>query len=192
VSFSHEPENDIGEHGTNADYVAAFRHIYDRMQADGATNVKWVWNIMGLADPVWRAEYRSLYPGDAYVDWIAWDPYNWASCRSVKWQTFAQVVEPFYRWLIANGFGDKPFMLAEFGTVESPADTQAKASWFAAIPAALTAMPDLRALVYFDVPDPPANCNWQIDTSPRSLRAFDHLATSAPFASSARENPDAP
>jgi len=185
VSFSHEPEQDFHAHGSAADFAAAFRHVHDRMRADGATNVRWVWDLQGLSDPVWLARYKQMWPGNAYVDWVAWDPYNWGSCRNRAWTSFAQTVTPFYRWLEQNGFGDKPFMLAEYGSVENPADPNAKADWYAGIPAALSNLPNLRALVYFNLPAPPANCNWQITTSTAAQDAFGRLAASSAFTKTA-------
>jgi hypothetical protein len=186
VSFSHEPEKDYGVHGDAAQFVAAFRHVHDQVRADGATNVRWVWDVMGLSDPVWRARYLTLYPGDAYVDWIAWDPYNWGSCRHAAWSSFSQTVQPFYQWLETHGHGNKPFMLAEYGSVEQVNNPRGKADWLTGIPSALTRLPNLRALVYFDLPAPPANCNWQISTSPQAVAAFTALATSTPFRATAR------
>jgi hypothetical protein len=193
LSFSHEPELDYGEHGTAADFVAAFRHIHNRLAADGVTNVRYVWDLEGLTDPVWLARYASLWPGPSYVDWIAWDPYNWADCRAghgrPDWQTFSQTVQPFYDWLEGHGYGSKPFMLGEYGSVEKAGDPAAKATWLDQIPSALKSMPNLRALVYFDVPAPPANCNWQVTTSAAATQAFARLAASAPFQRTAALDP---
>jgi hypothetical protein len=186
VSFSHEPEYHWGSHGSAADFAAAFRAVVTRARADGATNVEWVWDVMGLQDPVWKQRYLDMWPGDAFVSWVAWDPYNWASCRPTVWRSFDQTVGPFYDWLEANGFGVKPFMLAEYGTVEDPKNPAAKANWFAGIASALHSMPDLRALLYFDLPSPPANCDWQLSTSTSSVHAWDTLSRSAPFAATAR------
>jgi hypothetical protein len=194
LSFSHEPEHDYGSHGTAGDFAAAFRRVVDRLRADGASNVRFVWDVEGLTDPVWLARYASLWPGANYVDWVAWDPYNWADCRTPtrSWKSFSQTVTPFYDWLAGHGYGDKPFMLAEYGTVEKTGDPNGKASWFGAIPAALTSLPKLRALVYFDFPAPPANCNWQITTSAVATNAFHELATSAPFRPAVTLNPTKP
>jgi hypothetical protein len=193
LSFSHEPELDYGQHGTEADFVAAFRHIHNRLAADGVTNVRYVWDLEGLTDPVWLARYASLWPGASYVDWIAWDPYNWADCRAghgrPDWQTFSQTVQPFYDWLEGHGYGSKPFMLGEYGSVEKAGDPGAKATWLDQIPSALKSMPNLRALVYFDVPAPPANCNWQVTTSAAATQAFARLATSGPFQRTAALDP---
>jgi hypothetical protein len=191
VSFSHEPELDFHEHGGSpADFAAAFRHVHDRVIADGATNVSWVWVTQGLSDPVWLQRYQVMWPGNAYVDWVAWDPYNWGSCRGRAWASFQQTVAPFYNWLEAHGFGAKPFMLAEYGSVEKANDSTGKADWYAGIPSALKSLPNLRALVYFDLPAPPANCNWQITTSTDAQTAFGRLAESASFARTATLDPD--
>jgi hypothetical protein len=188
VSFSHEPEQDYSRHGTAEDFRAAFRHVVDRARAVGAKNVLWVWNVMGLSDPTWLSRYQRMWPGDSYVDWVAWDPYNFASCRGRPWKSFVQTVRPFYDWLTSHGLGHKPFMLAEYGTIEDPTSPDGKAHWLADIPAALAAMPKLRALVYFDLPAPPANCDWRSDTSASSSAAFHVLATNHAFAWPARQH----
>ena len=176
VSFSHEPELHYGTHGTTADFAAAFRRVVTVSRQAGATNVRWVWDVMGLADPVWHDRYRTLWPGSAYVDWIGWDPYNSGNCQHRAWRSFADTVTPFYDWLQGQAFAaGKPFMLAEYGSVEgsSPA---AKADWFSSIPAVVAGLPRLKALVYFNLPAPPGNCDWLTATSPRSAGAFAALA----------------
>jgi beta-mannanase len=130
-----------------------------------------------------------MWPGNSYVDWVAWDPYNFASCGKKPWHNFDQTVRPFYDWLEANSFGAKPFMLAEYGTIEGSDTQHGKASWLNGVASALQSLPNLHALVYFDLPAPPANCNWQISTSPAATRAFGVLARSAPFQQSATQSP---
>jgi hypothetical protein len=190
VSFSHEPEKNFRQHGSAADFAAAFRHVVDRVRAAGGTDVRWVWNVMGLTNQVWLDRYRTMWPGDSYVDWVAWDPYNWSSCRKRAWQDFTGTVRPFYDWLQANGFGSKPFMLAEYGTVERPGNPSGKSDWYAGIPNALKQLPQLRALVYFNLPAPPANCDWLITTSRRARTGFGTLAGSEPFQWTAGQNPE--
>jgi hypothetical protein len=181
VSFSHEPELNFSTKGSAADFRNAFRHVVTRARAAGATNVRWVWNVMGLADPVWLGRYQQLWPGNDVVDWVAWDPYNFASCNNKPWKSFSQTVKPFYDWLESHHFGDKPFMLAEYGTIEDPQSADRKANWLAGIPHALASMPNLRALLYFDLPTPPASCDWRTDTSAISRTAFDKLADNPRF-----------
>jgi hypothetical protein len=188
LSFSHEPELDYKEHGSVTDFAAAFRHVNQRLTADGVTNVRYVWNVMGLSDPVWLSRYKQMWPGNDYVDWIAWDPYNWSDCRTPAdpWLSFSQVISPFYQWLESNGFGDKPFMLGEWGTVEQTGNPQGKQDWFGGVPGGLKAMPNMKAVVYFDLPHPPANCNWQITTSAAASKGYGVLAQAHVFADTAK------
>ncbi len=174
VNFQNEPESSVGSSGSAAEYVAAWRHIHDRFAAVGATNAVWTVVYMGVISDNKLALVKALYPGDAYVDWIAWDPYDWGDCRDSKSVSFADTVSPFYDWLTKNGYGSKPFMLAEYGTVEDPANPAGKAEWFTAEDRALASgqFPNLKALSYFDHPAPPASCNWSISTSPGSITSY--------------------
>jgi beta-mannanase len=171
LSFHHEPEDEVGRYGSASDFAAAFRHVHNRFAARGVSNVVWVWNVMG-----WSGGYGQytggLYPGDAYVDWIAWDPYNWYGCRGSTWTSFGDKVRQFYGWLESNGFRDKPFMLGEYGTGERSGDPGAKAAWFKGIPSELQSrLTNLKALVYFNHPGN-IGCDWRISSSSASLQAF--------------------
>lgn len=189
LSFAHEPEADVGHSGSVADFVAAWRHVHDRFARDHVTTVKWVWTVMGLDQPVWLQRYPALWPGDGYVDWVGWDPYNWGACRSRPWRSFADTVHPFYDWLVAHVPAGMPLMLAEYGTVESRDDPQRKANWYRDEVSAVDRFPRLRALVYFDLPAPPANCDWLSTTSPASQQAFRALAHSSVFRATATALP---
>jgi hypothetical protein len=181
LTFSHEPEPDLSTEGSSAQFVAAYRHVHDLVVADGATNVIWVWDVEGLSTRYWRNSYHLLWPGSAYVDWIAWDPYNFASCRHKPWQTFEELVTPFYRWIRAQSFGKLPLMLAEFGTVGEPTGSDSKQAWYAGAASSVSKFPALKALVYFDYPSPPASCDWVSNSSPAAAAAFARLARSSVF-----------
>src|SRR5664279_343327 len=171
LNFQNEPEALIGVSGTAAEYVTAWRHIHDRFAADGVTNVVWDAVFMGVTSDNLIAKFRALYPGDSYVDWIAWDPNN----RNAPWASFADAVRPFYDWLMDNGYGSKPFMLAEYGVVEDPANAQAKANWFTAEAVSLTdgEFPNLKVVSYFDHPYTDGTSgNFVIDTSQASSASY--------------------
>src|SRR5437867_5422507 len=60
-----------------ADFIAAWRHVHDLFDQERATNVVWVWcptSWTFISKTPWPPDY---YPGDAYVDWVAADGYNW-------------------------------------------------------------------------------------------------------------------
>jgi hypothetical protein len=167
LSFDHEMDNQVGTLGTAADYVAAYRHIENTFDSLGVTNVVWVWTITGYAGH--DSLYSSLYPGSSYVDWVGYDPYNFASCKSTAWKTFNQTIDPAYQFLESNGFGNKPFILPEYGTVQDPTNTSAAATWFSQIPAGLAAHPNIKALLAWD--DGNSTCNERL-TGPGEFAAF--------------------
>jgi hypothetical protein len=172
IFLTFDPEMDgrfrLGIAGTTAQYVAAYRHIHDRMIADGATNVIWVWTVTGYQ--AHDANFKLLYPGNAYVDWIGYDPYNFAACHKEAWKSFNQTIDPFYQWLEANGYGSKPFILPEYGTVIDSSTPSAAAAWFSGIPASLAAHPNIKALMAFD--DTAGGCNTELNLGPGELAAF--------------------
>ncbi|SDY66311.1 Glycosyl hydrolase family 26 [Micromonospora pattaloongensis] len=149
MGFDHEPEDEPAK-GSDADFVAAWRHVHDRFARAGADNAVWVWTVMGSSG--YYDRYARLYPGDAYVDWVGYDPYNFYACNGGRtWKSPATTIGTFYRWLDGNGIGaGKPRMLAEFGTNFDPADPSAKRRWFEEFPAALKAHPKIKAAVYFN------------------------------------------
>ncbi|KAB1948996.1 glycoside hydrolase [Micromonospora sp. ALFpr18c] len=151
MGFDHEPEDEPAK-GSDADFVRAWRYVYERFAKAGATNAVWVWTMMGWSGH--HARYPGLYPGDRYVDWVAYDPYNFHVCNgSTVWKSPSTTVGDFYRWLDASGIGaGKPRMLAEFGTNFNAADPGAKQRWFQEFPAALKAHPKIKAAIYFNSP----------------------------------------
>ncbi|CCH17573.1 glycosyl hydrolase [Micromonospora lupini] len=151
LGFDHEPEDEPNK-GSDADFVRAWKYVYERFAKAGADNAVWVWTMMGWSGHYSR--YAGLYPGDRYVDWVAYDPYNFHVCNgSTVWKSPSTTVDGFYRWLDENGIGaGKPRMLAEFGTNFNSADKGAKQRWFQEFPAALKAHPKIKAAIYFNSP----------------------------------------
>ncbi len=167
LSFDHEMDAHVPEAGQPADYVAAYRHIWNTFASMHVTNVIWLWTITGY--PGHDAEYKALYPGNSYVDWIGYDPYNFGACHRATFRSFEQTIDPAYQWLEKNGFGDKPFMLPEYGTVADPSDPSAAAKWYAEIPSVLASHPNIKAMLEWD--DAAAGCSSEL-TGPGELAAF--------------------
>ncbi|MBO0730037.1 MAG: hypothetical protein J2P57_12315 [Acidimicrobiaceae bacterium] len=63
------------QHLSGAQYDAAWKHVYHIFRAQGATNVKFVWNFAGDVNNT-AADMRAYYPGDQYVDYVGWDQYQ--------------------------------------------------------------------------------------------------------------------
>jgi beta-mannanase len=168
----HEPEDQVGSFGSASDYARAFRRIVDEFRQAGANNVIFVWNMMGYVGGHGDI-YPTLYPGDSYVDWIAYDPYNWYGCKSgQKPRSFAEITKPMYDWTAAHAPG-KPLMLAEFGLREQPAGAPSKAEWFRdALVTLKTTRTRIKALVYFNTNH---TCDWRITSSSSSVAAYKQI-----------------
>jgi hypothetical protein len=158
-------------------FVAAWRHLIDIARAEEATNIRWVWSPNVDSDGL-GVPFGDLYPGDAYVDWVALDGFN----RGTSWSTTQWVeIRRIFSGSIARlrQFTTKPLMLAETGSSEVGGD---KAAWisggFARIPLDL---PDVRAVVWFDKAETGVGIDWRVNSSAASLAAFRAVATSALF-----------
>lgn len=168
LTFSSEPDGAVPALGTPAEFVAAWRHIHDVFARAGVRNAVWVWTTEGYLPHA--ATIAALYPGNAYVDWIGYDPYNYYTCHQTRWLSFAQTVEPFYHWLMARHFGGKPFMLAEFSTVPDPLDPGRAAAWYQSIPPVIAALPQIKALIQWDSTVP--GCDLTIPSSSAAARGY--------------------
>jgi hypothetical protein len=169
-----------GVNGNTApQFVAAWRHIVDIARAEGATNIRWVWSPnaeFGSTPPL--GTLAPFYPGDAYVDWVGLDGYNFGTSKfpTGPWQSFSQVLGQSYVDITA--LTSKPLMIGETGCVEQGGD---KAAWITATFAdLLSAMPRLRAVVWFSKNLPPAD--YRVDSSPAALSAYRAVARSTAFA----------
>ena len=103
-------------------YKRAWIYIYNVKQAVGANNVQMVWcpNNTNQPNEDWN-EIAAYYPGDAYVDWIGMDGYNWGYGN---WQNFNSIFNAIYQNLTA--LTAKPLMIGEFAAAEQGGN---KAEW---------------------------------------------------------------
>ncbi len=158
-------------------FVAAWRRIHNLFRAAGVSNVAWVWAPNADSKPggtslsSWN-NWRHYYPGDAYVDWVGIDGYNWGSIYS--WQSPASIFDPIYRDYAAR----KPIMIAETSSVESGGS---KAGWIDALRAWFTSRPSAAALVWFDTNTSSTSIDWRVDSSASSLSHFRSLALNSYF-----------
>jgi hypothetical protein len=166
-----------------ATFVAAWRRIHLIFQRAGATNVRWVWcpNVSGFA----QGTAQAYYPGNAYVDWVCADGYNWApGLPGASWSSFQEIFAPFYVWGLSTG---KPMLIGEFGTEEGAPG--AKAAWLTQADRTIrTQFPGIRAVVYFesDHQNFGRYFNWSVTSSRSALAAFRAFAHDPYFNASPR------
>jgi hypothetical protein len=180
LALHHEPEEEVrntaGSGWTAKDYGAMWRHVVSRMRADGVTNVVWTIIFMGFqgySDAPW---FDDLYPGDSYIDWIAYDPYMYADADG----DFARLVNRktakfpgFYTWAQTK-HPSKPLMLAEWGIFESATNKSLKPKMYNTVADQINNFPAIKAICYFNSPIAPRG-DTRIDSSPEALTAFRRL-----------------
>ncbi len=166
-SFNQEPEQALERGnlaGTPEEFAAAYRHVHDVFLAAGATNVVWVWWVMGWSGH--NAAYPRLWPGSAHVDWIAYDPYDFNACHGRPAKSARQTIAPWYGWVTAQQWAaGKPLMLAEYGT-----NGLDRGSWFAEVPSVLAGLPRIKAAVQFN--SRPGACDHRATGSAANLAGF--------------------
>jgi hypothetical protein len=164
--------NDSGLTNGPAKYVSVYRHIHGIFESEGADNVVWVWspNSEDVPNTSWN-HWSNYYPGDAYVDWVGPDGYNWGTTKSwSSWRSFKSIFAPVYNDYAAR----KPIMIAETGSQEQGGS---KARWITEIAVNLQQeMPAAKALVYFHCPT-----GWELTSSAEALEAFRALANLSHF-----------
>lgn len=173
-SFNQEPEQALERRtaGTPAEFAAAYRHVRSVFDRAGATNVVWVWWVMGWSGH--NDVYDDLWPGADVVDWIGYDPYDFSGCRGGRVKTVAQTLTPWYRWVTAQPWSaGKPLMLPEFGTTGTD-----KGAWYAAVPSVLRTLPRIKAAVQFN--SSPGRCDHRVTGSAHNLTGY-RAASSDPY-----------
>lgn len=166
VRWGHEFNGDwypwgLAKNGQDAGvYVKAYKRVHDLVEKAGAKNLIWVWcpNANSVPAQPWNNP-MSAYPGDAYVDWIAIDGYDFDGNLS-----FSEIFSKVYSEAILNI--DKPIYIGEFATGRTG---KAKADWLEDMHESLaTHFPGIKGIVYFSVKK---ERDWRLDDSPEALAA---------------------
>ena len=189
IAFHHEPEAEVNlGNGDADDFIRAFRAFMTVLEDEQVDTLGRTWIVTNNSFVVPAADRRAAekwYPGDAYVDVIAADAYNWHNCRAgvtTAWADFGELIEDFRSFGLAHP--DKDLMLAEFGSVEDPNNPTRKAEWIAEAQQLLSQpnYSQFMAASYFNVFDANhPNCQWALDSSPQSLAAFTQLSNDPVF-----------
>jgi len=177
--FNHEPEAQASRlMGTSEDFKAAWRQIHDVFENVGATNVHYTWVMTGWAFRTSKSDPRyanKWYPGNAYVDEIGADPYNWYDCQEddYPWRDAEFSLDPIR--LFAKRHPHKELMLAEYATVEDRDDPGRKAKWLTDM-TTLLKQPGWEQfhtiLYYHSIGTSEPNCVWNFDTSAQAENAL--------------------
>ena len=168
LRFAHEMNGDwypwsARSNGNTArDYVRAWRQVRSVFTRENVTNVTWTWSP-NVPSPG-TSRMASLYPGDAYVDQVALDGYNWGPLKGGRWTSFEAVFTAGLKEI--GQVSGKPLFVGEVGSTETGGD---KAAWVTDMFATLRAHPEVRGFTWFDVR---TQTDWRIDSSPATFAAF--------------------
>ncbi|HEY3240028.1 MAG TPA: glycosyl hydrolase, partial [Acidimicrobiia bacterium] len=103
--------------GANApgDFVAMWRRVHTAFDAAGLgpSRLQWIW--AANHEDVGGFPAESFFPGDAFVDWVAVDGYNWGTSQSwSSWRSPAETFAPMVSRLRA--LSSRPLALTETAT----------------------------------------------------------------------------
>jgi hypothetical protein len=156
---------------TSAEYRLAWQHVHRIFDEAGAANVRWVWSP-NVANPT-TTPFRDVYPGDAFVDWMALDGYNGGTALPWGgWTSLEDVFAASYDALVA--LSPRPMLVAETASAEAGGD---KAAWIRSglLETIPSRFPRVRGVVWFEERK---ETDWRVESSAASLDAFRAAAAS--------------
>jgi hypothetical protein len=133
---------------TAADYIAAWRYIYNRLVVTGgADNLKFFWcPIGGNAGTV--ANFSTFYPGDGYVDYVGWDAY---SQGTTNWQQMHELYIESYNKCRSIA-PTKDIIIGETAYDGVTRDDVRQAAWITnGLADIASTMPKIKVLAYYDI-----------------------------------------
>jgi mannan endo-1,4-beta-mannosidase len=140
-------------------YVAAWRHVHDVFEAEGATNVAWVWSPNNSRFLTQRP-LAQIYPGDDYVDIVGIVGYGTSNTDSFEVIFGSTMTE-------VRQFTQKPFLITETSIQHTLAD---QPGWIRQYFTDMAARPDMLGMVWFNALK---RADWRLETGdPANPAAF--------------------
>ena len=160
-------------------YLQLYRYMRDFFNKEQCDNVKWIFSINKDSVPSENNHFSLYYPGDAYVDLIGIDGYNWGSTESwSRWESFEDLFGHIYKELTSTY--PKPILISEFSSTSQGGN---KALWIAEGLAALKRMPRIKAFVLFNIVK---ETDWSFPSSDECGKEFKKMIQDDYF----KENPN--
>ncbi len=163
------PHGGYNNNKSPANFVKAWRRLYDIFQHNGATNVGFMWSPYFKSSPnqTWNA-IDKYYPGDDYVDWVGVSAYFRRSEDTPE-----ELFDGIYRTYAAR----KPIIIAETGIAKTdPAAMVGRLQTFSDY---LQKRPGIASVLWFDsnihVDSAGANVDLRIDANPQMEAAFKQM-----------------
>lgn len=163
-------ERDGDRPNTDDSYKRAWVKIHDAFDDRCGDNVLFVWAINHHSVGA-GTSFMGTYPGDAYVDFVGIDGYNWGTRAPWGWQDFATLFQAGLCTLESET--SKPILIAEVGSSESGGD---KAAWIEDMLDSIRSRERVMGFVWLNhekyESQIDGTMDWNVDSSPAALRAF--------------------
>lgn len=155
-----DPWDGTVDGNTPAKVIAAWKHLHETF--GNVPNVKFAWDVNNESVPNnSNNEIGDYYPGDAYVDYLAVDGFNFGN----PWQTWDQVFSSALKQLSAVNSSKPIYILS----MASAAGSQ-KAAWITdGLGTAIKKYPQVAGWVWFNENKEE---NWLINSDSAALAAF--------------------
>jgi hypothetical protein len=173
--FHHEPRGD--PNGTAADFINAWRRVWQVFHDRGADSVRFSWCLAGFQfDEAGQNGAAGWYPGDGYVDIVAPDRYaSFTGCGGYENDTFEGRFRPVLQFADEH---DKPVAPAEWGCDRHPGDPTARPNWIRAAAAYMKANGRFIGFAWYN--SEPPECDWVL-SDPESQQAWRESFTDDPY-----------
>jgi hypothetical protein len=157
----------FGQQGnTNETFIRFWRHVVDIFRNEGASNVAWIFapNVHYVGEQY--SGFASYYPGDAYVDYLGLDGYNWGTVNEwSRWQSFYDIFAPSYNDLAQ--LSSKPILIMEVASTELGGD---KGAWIRDMFTTIERdFPQIIGITWFHMNK---ESDWRITSSEGAKQAF--------------------
>jgi len=128
-------------------YISIYRHVKDIFGRNNVNNVKWVFSVNWEDVPKDKNSFICYYPGDAYVDYVGIDGYNWGTNKPwSKWMGFYEIFGKRYAE-IQNDI-HKPVLITEFSSTSEGGN---KGEWIRKALQSIKKMPNVQGFILFNV-----------------------------------------
>jgi hypothetical protein len=153
-------------------FIAAWRRVRSVVRS-AAPRVRLLWAPYARSVPDTDSNQIGMFwPGESKVDLVGASGYNFGTGGGLTWSTPDEIFGDAYATI--EDLGAKPFWIAETASTSIGGD---KAAWIDALAAEGAAMPELRAILWYQATD--ENGDWRATQTPATTAAFARLVRRA-------------
>ena len=181
IRLAHEPNGtwypwSASSENSPNDYIAMWQRTHQQLRDIGldSTHVQWIWTVNNVDIGEYSAE--QYYPGDAYVDWLGIDGFNWGTDYSwSRWQSPPEIFESM-RYRLGQLAPNKPVALPEVASTSGNTfgtDNFAKDAWVEQL-AQYVQDADIRMMSWFNQDK---ESDWQVFGGKNGAEELDGVMT---------------